>query len=221
MRTIDLVEKARQLRLVPQDATQKCARECFTMSLACRHVIDDLETELAERLYKLRNTGDEVQLPHIEDWLCAKRTGMSDACRTSAPILPKDRPVGPPFVPKDKKELETEELMEKLKESGVGDNMDFSMLNRDQAANMATADDDDDDDFDEDFYDDDDDDLDALEQDDDDDDDDDEQLPQDADRDLRDTTLGDASSLQFEEDPTVLGEAAGKAAGVDLGKDEL
>lgn len=110
--------------------------------------------------------------------------------------------------------------MEKLKDSGVGDGMDFSMLNRDQAANMPSHDDEDDD-FDEDFYDDDDDDMAAFDDDDDEDDDiDDEHIPED-DGDLGDTALGGASSLKFEADPTVIAHPAGKAAGVDMGKDEL
>lgn len=223
MRTIDLVERVGKLRLIQQEATQKCLRECFTMSLACRDVLEDLETELAEKLYALRKKGNEILESDIEKWLCAKKSGITNACRKSPPLLPKDREAGPPFVPKSKKEADKDELMEKLKESGIDKNLDFSMMDGAGAANKFGGAGSDDDDYDDDF-DDDDDFEDFEDEDEDDDDDDDEQVSAEQDKDdgLKDTTLGEPSTISFEKtDSMSLGGTAEKAAGVGIGSDEL
>lgn len=202
------------------------------MALACRAVLDTIETELAERLYVLRKPGNDLEEHTVEQWLCAKKTGASDACRSTPPLLPKDRQEGPPFVPRDTKEVETEELMEQLKSSGAADGMDLSMLNRDQAMGMVNKDDEDGDE-DEDDFDDDyegaEDDIEDQPQADDDENDDEETInDRTADADehsVDDTTLGDSSTLSFEEDSTHIGDAARKAAeraaGVNVGSDEL
>lgn len=146
MRKIDLVERLRKLRLLEQDGQQDCKRECHTIAMACRDVLEDVETELAERLYALRKDGKEVQATDVENWLCAKRTGASDACRKSPPLLPKDREPGPSFEPKSEKDIKMENLMEEIRAANPGNDMGLNMMNPGDMAGMGEGNDDDDDD---------------------------------------------------------------------------
>lgn len=225
MLKIDLVERLRKLRLIEQEGQQDCKRECHTMSLACSDVLDGIETELAERLYALRKDGKEVQVKDVEDWLCAKRTGASDACRKAPPMLPKDREPGPPFEAKSEKDIKMANLMEQIRAANPGNDMGLNMMNAGDMEGMGMGDDDDDDDDDKEVEDDQDDmdeegSGDASEK-------DMGSSKQGSDAEsgsLDDTSLGFADAGTLEDVDTgkaKLGDAAGKAGSVDSGSDEL
>lgn len=195
MRKIDLVERLRKLRLIEQEGQQECKRECRTMALACRDVLDGVETELAERLYSLRKDGKEVAVKDVEDWLCAKRSGASDVCRKTPAFLPKDRAHGPPFEAKSEKDAKMENILEDIRSSNPGNDMGLDMMNAGQMGGMAGMDGDDDED------------------DDDDDDDDDEDQENDED-DMGKEDAGDAMANESESN----GHASDKAVdGIDAG----
>ncbi|PFX26352.1 hypothetical protein AWC38_SpisGene8974 [Stylophora pistillata] len=70
---IDLVEKNGELRLSEQFDVGKCKRECQTVSKACEESIGDIDTDLAELLWK-----DRLTLSKLTNEVCYS---MSSACK--------------------------------------------------------------------------------------------------------------------------------------------
>lgn len=89
MRSIDLVELEGRLVLVRQEEDGPCNRECATIKLACRALLEEgWETELGEALY------GGVDAKQLRNDMC---TDWSSACRKPPPKLDAARQPGPPF----------------------------------------------------------------------------------------------------------------------------
>lgn len=107
LKQVDLVEVGRALTVDHRtDGVQRCRRECRTVALACRDVLDGIETEVAELLYShlkksVKDTPDSSDLAQlVQTSLCASSgSALSQACRHKVRPLPEDRPHGPPFQP--------------------------------------------------------------------------------------------------------------------------
>ncbi|GAQ83536.1 hypothetical protein KFL_001520060 [Klebsormidium nitens] len=142
----DIVEDGTKLKLVEQEAVGECGTECRTIARACEEVIGDSDTDVAEALF--RESTKRAQLSKL---LCYE---LSGACKRKPPPVPKDRPAGEEFQPKDSKDLEVERLMQEMQGmGGMGGGME--MFKRDEMMKKmgmgAGDDDDEDDDEDEDF----------------------------------------------------------------------
>lgn len=76
---IDLVEKDGELRLSEQTDVGKCKRECQTVSKACEESVGDIDTDLAELLWK-----DKLTLSRLINEVCYS---MSNVCKGKKPKL--------------------------------------------------------------------------------------------------------------------------------------
>ena len=76
---IDLVERNGELRLLDQREEGKCKRECQTISKACEESIAEVDTDVAELLWK--NT---LSLSKLVDKVCYS---MSSVCEGKTPRL--------------------------------------------------------------------------------------------------------------------------------------
>ncbi|RMX43820.1 hypothetical protein pdam_00023094 [Pocillopora damicornis] len=76
---IDLVEKDGELRLSEQTDVGKCKRECQTVSKACEESVGDVDTDLAELLWK-----DKLTLSRLINEVCYS---MSNVCKGKKPKL--------------------------------------------------------------------------------------------------------------------------------------
>lgn len=103
---LDIVEKGDKLQLVEQQEEGVCNTECKTIERACREVMGDHDTDLAEYLYKAGATR-----AGLTKLLCKD---LSKACVGKTPRVPKDRVPGEAFTPKGGKEAEMEKLMRSL-----------------------------------------------------------------------------------------------------------
>ncbi|EOD11052.1 hypothetical protein EMIHUDRAFT_120421, partial [Emiliania huxleyi CCMP1516] len=89
LRSLDLQEQGRRLRLVKQAEDGPCGVECATLRLACQALMEEgWENELGEALYGAVDA-DELAESACREW--------SSACRKPAPKLDPARPAGPPF----------------------------------------------------------------------------------------------------------------------------
>ena len=70
---IDLIEKNGELRLSEQAGVGKCQRECQTISKACEESVAEVDTDLAELLWK-----DKLSLSKLINEVCYS---MSSACK--------------------------------------------------------------------------------------------------------------------------------------------
>ncbi|CAH3169947.1 unnamed protein product [Porites evermanni] len=70
---IDLREKSGELRLLEQENVGKCKRECQTISKACEESVAEVDTDLAELLWK-----DKLSLSKLINEVCYS---MSSACK--------------------------------------------------------------------------------------------------------------------------------------------
>ncbi|XP_078352557.1 uncharacterized protein LOC144637300 isoform X1 [Oculina patagonica] len=76
---IDLIERNGELRLSGQSDTGKCKRECQTVSKACEESIAEVDTDLAELLWK-----DKLTLSKLINEVCYS---LSSACTSKRPKL--------------------------------------------------------------------------------------------------------------------------------------
>jgi hypothetical protein len=142
-RSVDLVERRRRLVMRAQDGVQECKVECATVALACEAVVEAVGvTELAEAAFKLANeaaaAGKPFSKKSFSAWMCAPG-GPARVCDRKAPDVPASRPKGPPFLAKEGKDLEIEDMMANMKVPGM------KMYQRDELKEMYSDDDDDDD----------------------------------------------------------------------------
>ena len=70
---IDLIEKNGDLRLSEQKDVGKCKRECLTISKACEESVAEVDTDLAELLWK-----NKLSLSKLINEVCYS---MSSACK--------------------------------------------------------------------------------------------------------------------------------------------
>ena len=73
----DLMEKNGELRLSEQKDVGKCKRECQTISKACEESVAEVDTDLAELLWK-----DKLSLSKLINEVCYS---MSSACKGKTP----------------------------------------------------------------------------------------------------------------------------------------
>ena len=76
---IDLIERNGELRLSEQSDVGKCKRECQTVSKACEESIAEVDTDLAELLWK-----DKLTLSKLINEVCYS---LSSACTVKRPKL--------------------------------------------------------------------------------------------------------------------------------------
>ncbi|KAJ7558139.1 hypothetical protein O6H91_04G025900 [Diphasiastrum complanatum] len=104
---LDIVEEGDALKLAQQNEGGECRTECKTIERACKEVMGDHDTDLAEFIFK----GGEGQRAALTNLLCKD---LSKACVGKTPSVPKDRVAGEPFVPKSSKDAEMERLMRSM-----------------------------------------------------------------------------------------------------------
>jgi len=105
----DLVEEGVALKLDWKAKVSKCNVECATMSRACSQIIDDFDlTELSEALYAGKDKRG------LRSQFC------TDRCQKKPPPLPEDRAPGPAHVPMTEEQQKMDEMMAKMKASGLG-----------------------------------------------------------------------------------------------------
>ena len=131
------------LKYMGEDAYSSCETTCKTMLKACEDVMEGRDTDLAEILFKNRIKTAKG----IEEWLCTEET---ESCSKKAKSVSKTRKPLPEFKKKEKKDIDTERMMGKLKNMPGMPGM--QMYNRDDMmgmGGMGGGDDDYDDDDDE------------------------------------------------------------------------
>ena len=133
MATIDLVEDGTKLRVVQHPTPGVCGAECKTVAMAASSVLDAVDTDLGELLW--RQPG--ATPAGVAAWLCREATS---ACAKPAPTLPPTRPAGPAFEPEDEQAAQMRRTMASLKAAGMGGTL------YDRASVLKQLNDDDDDD---------------------------------------------------------------------------
>jgi len=131
------------LKFMGEDAYSSCETTCKTMLKACEDVMEGRDTDLAEILFKNRIKTAKG----IEEWLCTEET---ESCSKKAKSVSKTRKPLPEFKKKEKKDIDTERMMGKLK--NIPGMPGMQMYNRDDMmgmGGMGGGDDDYDDDDDE------------------------------------------------------------------------
>jgi hypothetical protein len=141
MRSIDLKERGRKLKMEAQKGVQECSKECATISMACEEVVEAVgTTELAENAFKFYKEAKAAGMPvnerKVKAWLCVKG-GPGGACDRPTPKLPADRPKGPEFSAKGDKDLQVEDMLANMNHPGM------KMYNKDELQDMYPDDDDD------------------------------------------------------------------------------
>lgn len=104
LRSLDLVEKRKRLRVQKVDGVAACEVECRTAALACTDIVDKAgATDIADLIYS------GASKEKVAKWLCAGSDGgASRACKGRAPYIWKGRPEGPAFSPISEKDLQME-----------------------------------------------------------------------------------------------------------------
>eukprot|EP01041_Mallomonas_annulata_P008351 gene8351-17207_t len=132
IRRLDIVEKKEKgkstLALDEPGGFSKCESECATISLSCNNLLEeelDLD-ELSALLWKGKGSMSE-----IKNKVCQK---MTKRCPNKKFLPSKTKREDYPFVPMKEKDLEMEQLMAKMKASGMGG---MSMYNREDMEDMA------------------------------------------------------------------------------------
>ena len=96
------------LKFMGDDVYSSCETTCKTMLKACEDVMEGRDTDLAEILFKNRIKTAKG----IEEWLCTEET---ESCSKKAKSVSKTRKPLPEFKKKEKKDIDTERMMGKLK----------------------------------------------------------------------------------------------------------
>ncbi|KAK8610392.1 hypothetical protein V6N13_081550 [Hibiscus sabdariffa] len=133
---IDIVEQGDKLELVEQDAEGICNTECKTIEKTCQEVMGYSDTDVAEYIYM-----SKPDIESLANYLCK---GLTKACKTKPPPLPKGRTPGEPFVPKPTKEAEMEKMLRSME--GIPGAPSMQMYSREELMNRNFGEDADDDD---------------------------------------------------------------------------
>ena len=105
---IDLVEKNGELRLDEQKDVGKCKRECQTVSKACEESVAEVDTDLAELLWK-----DKLSLSKLINEVCYS---MSSACkRKTAKLKPGERKINENFHVMTEDEKKADEILKQMR----------------------------------------------------------------------------------------------------------
>nr|XP_058946328.1 uncharacterized protein LOC131774331 [Pocillopora verrucosa] len=105
---IDLVEKDGELRLSEQTDVGKCKRECQTVSKACEESVGDVDTDLAELLWK-----DKLTLSRLINEVCYS---MSRVCKGKKPKLKAgERKVDEEFHVMTEDEKKADEVLKQMR----------------------------------------------------------------------------------------------------------
>ena len=116
------------LKFMGDDVYSSCETTCKTMLKACEEVMEGRDTDLAEILFKNRIKTAKG----IEEWLCKEET---ESCSKKAKSVSKTRKPLPEFKKKEKKDIDTERMMGKLKNMPGMPGM--QMFNRDDMMGMG------------------------------------------------------------------------------------
>ena len=107
MRRLDIQEVDGRVKLVEQaEKKGSCRRECQTVSKACEETISEVDTDLAELLYR-----GKLTLSQAINTVCHE---LTDAC-TKKPPPYKGRKSDEPFEEVSDQDLEMEKLMSKMR----------------------------------------------------------------------------------------------------------
>ena len=141
--TKDLQEKGKTLRVVDMGRENygACGSECKTIVKACEDILGPRDTDVGEFLFT--NADESARgAAALKKWLCTEETR---ACTGTPPALPKDRPKGEAFKPRDKHEVEMERMMASMQ--GMPGMGGAQMFSRDAMMRGMADEFDDDDDF--------------------------------------------------------------------------
>jgi hypothetical protein len=105
LRQLDIQEVDGKVKLVEQVGKGSCHRECQTLSKACQESIGEVDTDLAEALYR-----GKLTLSQTINKVCHE---LTDAC-TKKPPPYKGRKIDEPFDEVSDEDLKMETLMSKM-----------------------------------------------------------------------------------------------------------
>jgi hypothetical protein len=114
----DMVERAdgSRIDLVRMDREGACNSECKTLELSCKLAWGEIASELVEAAFLAKKSEADVATK-----LCGKRLKReAGACGRPYPALPKDRPAGDAFAPKNEEQLAMDDINRKMRASGMG-----------------------------------------------------------------------------------------------------
>jgi hypothetical protein len=106
LRQLDIQEVDGKVKLVEQVGKGSCHRECQTLSKACQESIGEVDTDLAEALYR-----GKLTLSQTINKVCHE---LTDAC-TKKPPPYKGRKIDEPFDEVSDEDLKMETLMSKMR----------------------------------------------------------------------------------------------------------
>jgi len=105
---IDLLERNGELRLSEQSNVGKCKRECQTVSKACEESIAEVDTDLAELLWK-----DKLTLSKLINEVCYS---LSSACTSKRPKLKAgERKINEDFVVMTEDEKKADDILKQMR----------------------------------------------------------------------------------------------------------
>ena len=104
---LDIVEKDNKLRTEEHERYGKCRSECKTIARACEETVADVDTDLAELLWKNKNS-----LSQLINEVCY---GLSSACKAKASQLKKKRSWDETFEVMTEEERKANEMMKKMR----------------------------------------------------------------------------------------------------------
>ena len=105
---IDLKEKNGELHLLEQENVGKCKRECQTISKACEESVAEVDTDLAELLWK-----DKLSLSKLINEVCYS---MSSACKgKSSKLKAGERKVDESFQVLTEDEKKAEDILKQMR----------------------------------------------------------------------------------------------------------
>ena len=127
------------LKHMGKDVYSTCEQTCKTLLKACEEIMEGKDTDLAEVLFKDRVKAEK----QLENWFCKEET---EVCVGKPKSVLKNRKPTPEFKKKEKKDIDSERMMGKLKNMPGMPGM--QMFNRDQMMNGMGGGDDYDEDYD-------------------------------------------------------------------------
>lgn len=105
IRGLDIEEVGGQVKLVEQDGKKgSCRRECQTLAKACEETVSEVDTDLAESLYR-----GKLSVSQTINKVCYE---LTDACTKKTPY--KRRKFNEVFEETSDKDLEMERLMSEM-----------------------------------------------------------------------------------------------------------
>lgn len=123
----DLIEKNGELRLSEQKDVGKCQRECQTISKACEESVADVDTDLAELLWK-----NKLSLSKLINEVCYS---MSSVCKEKRPKLkPGERKDDEKFNILTEDEKKADEILKQMR--GIPGMPGMEMYSQEDIAKM-------------------------------------------------------------------------------------